>query len=178
MSDSSEEYIVDIEDPTRLVIQTEGGRKPKGASPHDVAYNIIRSGPTVQQDTEAAELYAVTVNIRPSQLMNKRRWKTYSNDAQRCQLLRIEAAFRSKNPSIQLREIHFELCPNIEPPQVHFHALYEMPPSFVNHYILSWEKHNTIDAKTLNPWRVVIVKECGDESGWLQYIRKEAAADH
>ena len=117
--------------------------------------------------------YAVTVNIRPGKLMNKKPWRKYGHDQQRSQLLRIEASFRKNHPSVILKEIQFEECPNLH--QIHFHAHYVMPSIFLSTLECYYEKvvsDNNVPTQT-EPWRYLKVKEIFDEEGWLQYIRKD-----
>lgn len=118
-------------------------------------------------------LYGVTVNIHPYKSMNRKRWFTYSHDKQRAQLARIEASLRNKNPSIKLIELHYEVAPGLNDPEyrnIHFHALYEMPPLFVS----TMENYYTriVSAKASN-WKHLDVKTINNKQAWLDYIRKD-----
>jgi len=118
--------------------------------------------------------YIVTVNPAPNKLLNRKKYRLYSEEQQRAMLLRIEAALRRDNPSIKLLELHFEKCPSSG--MVHFHALYNMPILFestmVNYYnrIMSMVDSNT----TGEPWRHLDIQICNNKSAWLQYIRKDS----
>lgn len=116
--------------------------------------------------------YAVTVNIQPTKFMNKRQWKRYTHDQQRAILSRIEKKFRKDMPTIELVELHYEICPTLK--NIHFHALYKMP---VN-YCTTMETYYTRicsseDEKTKIPWRFLDIREITNRTGWLEYINKD-----
>lgn len=118
-------------------------------------------------------LFAVTVNIHPYKSMNKKRWFTYSHDKQRSQLARIEEAFRKKNPSVELIELHFEVAPAINDEEyrnIHFHALYKMPEDFkaeVETY------YNRICGCKEGTWKHIKIDPIFNKEGWIEYIRKD-----
>jgi len=126
----------------------------------------------VSANDAQAKRWAVTVNIQPTKLMNKRQWRKYSPDQQMAILGRIEAAFRRKTPSVLLIELHYETCPVLG--NIHFHALYSMPSDFVttmeNYYK---DVCDSSDEKTLVKWRYLDVQEVKDEKSWIEYIRKD-----
>lgn len=115
--------------------------------------------------------YAVTVNIQPTKLINKRQWKLYSSDDQRKIMMRIERAIRVKNPSIILNEIHYEECPVLK--QQHFHCLYTMPPEYVSVLETYYDRVVGSTGKQVKPWRHLVIKLITYEQGWLDYIRKD-----
>lgn len=117
--------------------------------------------------------YAVTVNIQPTRLINKRQWKLYDHDKQRAQLTRMEASIRRKTPSIELLEMHFEVCPVLK--NIHMHALYKMPRIFVVELEAQWNRMvgSIINEKTTQPFRHLDIKEVYDEEGWVKYIKKD-----
>jgi hypothetical protein len=116
--------------------------------------------------------YGVTVNIQPTQKMNKRLWKHYSYDQQRQQLVRIEAAFRRLHPHVSLMNLHFEIAPSLF--QIHFHALYFMPEIAVEQMQIYWKKWSSTNEKTLIPWRHLhIMRIKNGNKEWLQYIAKD-----
>lgn len=114
--------------------------------------------------------YAVTVNIQPTKLMNKRQWRKYSPVQQTGILSRVEKALRNKNPSIRLIELHYETCPTLK--NIHFHALYEMPEEFMAEVETYYNKFTHVDENTVEPWRTLDIVEVHNERGWLEYIRK------
>lgn len=126
----------------------------------------------VSANDAQANRWAVTVNIQPTKLMNKRQWRKYSPDQQMGILGRIEAAFRRKTPSVQLVELHYETCPALG--NIHFHALYEMPKDFVstmeNYYK---DVCDSSDEHTKIKWRYLDIQQVKDEKAWLEYIRKD-----
>jgi len=115
-------------------------------------------------------LYAVTINVQPSRLMNKKQWRNYTQDQQTSQLTRIEQAIRRDNPSIVLKKICFEICPVLQ--QVHFHALYEMPPLFRSVLESYYERVLGSTGVQTNPWRHIALEEVYNEQGWIDYITK------
>jgi hypothetical protein len=121
----------------------------------------------------ATDLYAVTVNVSPFKVMNKKLWKTYAHDDQRKILMRIEAAFRKKTPSCILKELHYEVCPSLD--NIHYHALYCLPdPQFVSEMTTYFDRIcSTTDTKTRVPFRHINIQEVYDEPTWLLYIRKD-----
>lgn len=131
---------------------------------------ILRRQPEAQASNDVSML-AVTVNIQPTKLMNKRQWRKYSPEQQTAQLSRIEAAFRKKTPSCVLKEIHYETCPVVK--NIHFHALYEMPSIFRPELETYYNRIcSSTDEKTTVPWRHLDLQEVYDVAGWLKYIRK------
>lgn len=114
---------------------------------------------------------AVTVNISPSKLINKKVWKYYTHEKQRGILTRIENRFRQVTPSVLLRKIYFEECPKAG--VMHFHAWYCLPREFVSEMEVYWERHNYKNAETKVPWRIIETKEIWDEAGWTNYITKD-----
>lgn len=117
--------------------------------------------------------YGITVNIQPTKRMNKRHWRLYSHAQQKDMLTRIEAKFRLLNPSVELKQLHFEECPTLK--NIHFHALYSMPCNY------RWEMEtyynricSSTDAKTKIPWRhldIKVIKDGPEE--WIKYIQKD-----
>lgn len=136
-----------------------------GVSPGSVSSSDV----TLSNDSG---YYALTVNIQPTKLMNKRQWKLYSADDQRKILTRIEKAIRVKNPSIQLIELHFEECPILK--QQHFHALYSFPNEFSTVLETYYQRVCGSTGKQTKPWRHAILKTVDDKAGWLVYIRKDS----
>jgi len=133
---------------------------------------------TVQSDVTnimAPPLWAVTVNVKPNRPMNRRQWFKYEPADQIKILGRIEAALRRENPSIVLKEIHYESCPNLTPTQIHFHALYQMPEIFVS-TMANWydNKIGYNNADTKIPWKHLEIVPVYNENGWKEYIRKDA----
>jgi len=126
----------------------------------------------VSANDAQAKRWAVTVNIQPTKLMNKRQWRKYSPDQQMAILGRVEAAFRRKTPSVQLVELHYETCPVLG--NIHFHALYEMPLIFRAELEAYYKGVcDSSDEKTLKKWRYLDIEEVKDEKAWLDYIRKD-----
>lgn len=114
--------------------------------------------------------YAVTVNIAPTKLINKKQWLKYNPDQQRAVLTRLEATFRKNNPSIVLHRIEFEKCPTVG--NIHFHALYEMPDIFLTTLENHWGKFDSTDENTKVPWRHLDIRPCHSVKGWIEYITK------
>ena len=102
--------------------------------------------------------------------VNNKQWSTYDHDQQRKALGRIEASFRSKNPSVVLHRIEYEICPASK--NIHFHALYEMPELFVSTLQNYWDKFNVNDSATRVLWRHLDIRPCTNIRGWLEYITK------
>lgn len=118
-----------------------------------------------------ATCYAVTVNIKPNKVMNRRRWKLYTAEQQRALLTRLEASFRKDTPSVILKKLTFETCPSNG--NIHFHAMYECPKIYESTIANYWnEKVDGNDLETKVPWRHIVIEECYDTKGWLQYISK------
>lgn len=113
--------------------------------------------------------YAITVNIKPTYLVNKRRWRDYDQDKQKAILIRVENNMRKKNPSIVLCKMVFERCPNIN--NMHFHALYEMPSIFTTTVENFWQ--NQFNKGDVTNWRVLDIQPIYDEQGWIEYIYKD-----
>lgn len=146
-------------------------RKTKAVRLHDV--NNTPSKESSDSDIEDlnSKQYAITVNIKPTKVMNGRLWKLYTPDHQIKILTRMEKCIRSKNPSINLCELHFETCPRTR--MIHFHALYLLPDSFKSVLETFWARFSGDDAKTKTPWRIFHSAEIYDDAGWLAYIRKD-----
>lgn len=124
-------------------------------------------------EKEQFKLYGITVNILPFKSMNKKRWFTYSHDKQREILARIESRFRKDNPSVKLKEIHYELCPSTDKfHNIHFHALYKMPVIFKAE-LETYYNRICLDKSNKN-WRHLDIKEINNVDQWLKYIRKDA----
>jgi len=119
--------------------------------------------------------YAITVNVASTKFMNRKQWHLYTNEQQRSQLTRIEAAFRRNNPSVKLIEIQYEVCPPPLKPNIHFHALYEMPRLFKYEMMTHYDRIcSSTNAKTKDPWRHLDVQNIvAGEQQWLDYIRKD-----
>lgn len=132
----------------------------KGISPSD-AYS----------STDTITSFAVTVNIQPTRHMNKRQWKKYEPAEQIKILGRIEARLRKDNPSIVLKEIHYETCPTLK--QIHFHALYEMPRIFQTTMEAYYKRVCGSTGEQTKPWRYLDISEIRDKEAWFKYIRKD-----
>ena len=118
--------------------------------------------------------YAVTVNISPNKRMNGRIFKDYTCDKQREILLRIENKFRQLNPSVKLEALEFEYCPKLLHQQIHYHALYLMPEYFEYEMITYFDRIcKDGNKETKNHWRHIVIEECYDKPGWIQYINKQ-----
>lgn len=135
-----------------------------------VRTSVSSSDVTLSDNTN--DYYAVTVNIQPTKLMNKRQWKLYDADNQRKILTRVEKAIRVKNPSIQLVELHFEECPILK--QQHFHALYQFPAEFSSVLETYYQRVCGSIGKQTKPWRHFVMTTVDDKAGWLMYIRKDS----
>lgn len=120
--------------------------------------------------TDSTVHLAVTVNIQPTKKMNKKQWRYYSADQQRQILMRIEKFIRTKNPSITLKEMHFEECPVLK--QQHFHAWYVMPSDFQTVLETYYNRVCGSSGDQTQPWRHYVAKQVFDQPGWLKYIRK------
>lgn len=122
--------------------------------------------------TPHSSQYAITINPQPTKLLNRKMYKQYSHEQQRSILTRIESALRRNNPSIVLLELHYEICPILK--QVHFHALYSMPPIFVSTLETYYKRIlDSSNSKTLVPWRFLDIQPIYNQCGWIQYIRKD-----
>lgn len=117
--------------------------------------------------------YGITVNIQPTKKMNRRYWKLYNHDQQRAILSRIEAKFRALTPSVQLMELHYEVCPTLK--NIHFHALYKAPALFKVEMMAYYKRVCcSDDLNTTDPWRYLDIKLIlGGNAEWLEYIRKD-----
>lgn len=116
---------------------------------------------------------AVTVNINPYKSMNKKRWFTYSHDKQREILCRLEAKFRRDNPTTELIEIHYEICPATtidDFANVHFHALYNMPKICMS----TMQNYYDRTCKASEKWKHLDAQIIRNKAAWLCYIRKDA----
>jgi len=130
-----------------------------------------RSAPLHFDTEEMVTCLAVTVNIKPNKVMNRRRWKLYNNEQQRALLTRLESSFRKVTPSVTLKKLTFETCPSNG--NIHFHAMYECPKIFESTIINYWnEKVDGNDLETKVPWRHIVVKNVFDKKGWIDYITK------
>lgn len=145
-----------------------------GVSPGDVI-NITETDSIdiAQLDTitKMDNCWAVTLNINPTRKINKRQWKLYNHDQQRAILSRIEKSLRKKTPSIQLIELHFEVCPIIK--NIHFHALYEFPSIMKNHVEAYYNRVVGDKNPARMPWRHLDLKSITYYEGWINYIRKD-----
>jgi len=125
------------------------------------------------EEDDATRKYAITVNICPNKLMNKRKWKLYNHDQQRQILTRIEKASRVKNPII-LEKLNFEVCPVLN--QIHFHALYSMPSEFLSGIEAYYQRvigMPEIKGEKSKEWRHIVSKPIFAEKGWTDYISKD-----
>lgn len=120
---------------------------------------------------DVTPLYAVTVNVCPNKKMNNKIWKTYDHIKQTAQLQRLEAHMRKLNPSIELLELQFEICPALN--QIHFHALYDMPDVFVSTMENYWREKIADKKPTTPPWRFLDIQQVYNRKGWEDYIRKD-----
>jgi len=141
----------------------------KGSPP--VPSPPVNQPPDSETPEYEATCYAVTVNIKPNKVMNRRRWKLYNAEQQRALLTRLEASFRKDTPSVVLKKLTFETCPSNG--NIHFHCLYQCPKIYESSIINYWnEKVDGNDLETKVPWRHIVVEECYDTKGWIQYISK------
>lgn len=123
------------------------------------------------KELEKISYYGVTLNVKPSFKMNKRRWENYTADQQISILTRIEKAYRRDNDNIELVKMTFEPCPSNG--VMHAHILYKM--SHMDHFkMLEYynSKFSGDDINTKIPWRMCDSVECRDIDGWLKYITK------
>lgn len=131
----------------------------------------VSDRPTGDDILDNIKYYGITVNILPWKLMNRKRWCTYSHDKQREILARVEARFRKNNPSVLLKELHYELCPSPDEfHNIHFHALYLMPAIFKAE-LETYYNRICFDKSNKN-WRHLDIKEINNVDQWLKYIRK------
>lgn len=126
--------------------------------------------------------YGITINVLPCKRINNKEWRTYNNDQQRSILLRMENSIRRNNPSVELDEMHFEVCPKKK--NVHFHALYKMPIIFISTVRAEWDrligpkpkesKNQSIifGSSSWNHFHITTVFE-HEKQHWLDYIRKD-----
>lgn len=135
--------------------------------------------PKIKKSNPNVKRYGITLNIQPTRFINKRQWKLYNVNQQLAILSRMEASIRRKAKDIKLIELHFEKCPTVK--NVHFHALYEMPPASISLLQAEWDRLvGTIITKSTRTdmsatWKHLDVKEMiGGDSEWLKYIRKES----
>lgn len=129
---------------------------------------------SIYSDKSQELRYAITVNICPNKLMNKRKWRLYSQDDQRRILSRVEKSLRVKTPSIKLIKINYEVCPTLK--QVHFHALYEMPTEYMNELETYYQRvvgMPEINGDKNKQWRHLVTKPIFSEEGWIEYITKD-----
>lgn len=164
MSDTEIEMPDDYVLPSKKLFQSiPAGFACKGACPPSDVTGTL-DGP--------AKLYGVTVNIKPNKVFSRKPWHKYDADKQRGLLSRMELALRKKTPSIELKRIEFETCPTLQ--NIHFHALYSMPPFFKSEMECHWEKHSGNLPDTKVPWRIINIQEVHNEAGWIDYITKES----
>lgn len=164
----SKRTIKDLE----LIAERDSGAQAQDVSPTDAMYLYAGSDREDTATESPTRHYAITVNIKPTQHMNKRQWKLYTADEQRRQLLRIERSLRTKTPSIELKEIHFEECPKLH--NQHFHALYKMPPMFKAELQAYYTR--VCNKGDVTGWRVLDCQLLEDDESvkrWEEYIRKD-----
>lgn len=140
----------------------------------DITNIIARLTKPLWKVQEDAIEYGVTVNVQPTRLINKKQWKLYNHDQQRAILTRMEASIRRNTPSIELVELHFEVCPTLK--NIHFHALYKMPRIFVVELETQWNRlvGSIINKDTKEPFRHLDIKEIsGGNKEWIKYINKD-----
>lgn len=131
----------------------------------------IFTEPEVKLKAPLRTQLAVTVNIKPNKVINRKRWKMYTYDQQVKHLSRLETFSRKDIPNLQLKKIVYEECPTAK--QMHFHALYEGTVLQMKEIINWWdEKVDGNDLNTKIPWRHVDVQEVFCLEGWLEYISK------
>lgn len=172
------------------LFNTPNERVSAGASPNDV--NIIYKDDEYPDDyklylQEQARLeldsfiedlkdiveWAITINISPHKLMNKKRWWTYTHQEQQEVLFRMERASTKGTPVNCVKAV-FEVCPKLK--QVHMHALYEMPRRMgYEKVIKEWwdDRVSTTDKNTIIPFRHFDCREIYDRAGWEKYIMKD-----
>jgi len=135
---------------------------------------VVRPRPEGEVNIILAKQFAITINLSPFKLMNKKRWFTYSHDKQVEILTRIESKFRYLNPSVNMLELHFELAPAVNNcikfRNMHIHALYEMPTEFVAEMETYY---NRICHDSTNNWKALFIKPVYDKQGWIAYIQKD-----
>lgn len=116
------------------------------------------------------QFYATTVNLNPHGFVNNKKWSLYSQDDQRKILLRLEASMRRTYPTVELVELHFEVCPTLK--SAHYHALYKMGidmPSlycqYFNDRVKKVGKKCTYENVKIDPiWNY---------EGWQVYMKKD-----
>lgn len=135
-------------------------------------FKPVRDRPTGDDIYNNNKYFGITVNILPYKSMNKKRWFLYTHDKQRDILSRIESKFRKNNPSVQLIELHYEICPSTDDfHNIHFHALYNMPDVFKAELETYYNK--ICSDKSNKNWRHLDIKEINNKESWLNYIRKD-----
>lgn len=159
------------------------GTPVQSASFYDVTPNSPPYADSESSEPEFAEAhisegvtrhYAVTVNIKPSKLMNRRRWDMYTHDKQRAMLTRLERNMRKGIEGLFLKCLHFEVCPRLR--NIHYHAWYGTTLcdlDVIGRIRAYWDKHTGDSITTIIPWRIVVIKEIFDKRGWLEYITKD-----
>jgi len=126
----------------------------------------------IEDVSDVAE-YAITINISPHKLINKRKWAMYAHQQQQEILFRMEAS-SLKNTPIKCIKAVFEMCPRLK--QIHMHALYEMPKNLgYQAYIKEWwdSRISTTDKNTIIPFRHFDSRDIYDRNGWNKYIMKD-----
>lgn len=135
---------------------------------------VCQDSNAMRSDNNNAKKYAITINISPFKLMNKKRWFTYSHDKQRAQLSRIESKFRELTPSIKLIKLVYEVAPAVNNCEkfrnIHIHALYECPEEFKSEMETYY---NRICKDPTNNWNHLKIDDIYDEAGWYNYITKD-----
>jgi len=171
----SDDYEIDLDKSVFTCNLFNLSRQRSKASAVSVSSSDVSKGIDLRPYQEAPTIleYGVTVNICPNKYMNRKKWKIYNHDQQRQILTRIEKSLRQKTPSIQLKDIYYEICPTLQ--QVHFHALYSMPRQFItemetyyNRVVGMPEMSNSSKA-----WRHFQFEAIYDREGWIKYIKKD-----
>lgn len=162
MSDSEIESTLDSSPPDVSTLKAPSTPFPRP---------MKRSSPVVTTEQPYRRQLAVTVNIKPNKLINRKRWKLYTADKQQQLLSRFESFSRKDIPDLKLLKIVYESCPVQK--QIHFHALYE-GYQFHQKLIKDWwdEKVDGNDLNTKIPWRHIDVQEVYCLEGWIEYISK------
>jgi len=117
--------------------------------------------------------YAITINISPHKILNKKKWQFYSHQKQQEILFRMEAS-SLRNTPIKCIKAVFELCPTLK--NVHMHCLYEIPINmgYEDHIKEWWDKRiSTTDENTIIPFRHFDCRNIYDRDGWNKYILKD-----
>lgn len=130
--------------------------------------------PKGEVNSNIGQLFAITINLSPFKLMNKKRWFTYSHDKQQSILTRLENKFRQLTPSIKLQKLVFEIAPAVNNcdtfRNIHIHALYQMPEMYVSEMETYY---NRICNDPTNNWKHLKIDKVFNEKGWIDYISKD-----